>query len=218
MLARTTLSLRAVALIAAFAGLPMTASAACASGDTPAYSDISAVYFRSAGLTEPGVFRSDLPVVAGACPVSVVLYVTPSFDDMGGGPLCYKDASGKVRQCCGATSSSTDDPAPLVFGRLVAALQKDGFYDLPETEQASPPPDGALFSLAVLRCGTQSRRKNFSIAFGGPPSAGPNTAIIALTLPYGSLPTSLYGAKTLSLFEDVTQAVYQSNWSLTDVY
>jgi hypothetical protein len=137
---------------------------------------------------------------------------------MGGGPLCYKDASGKVQHCCGATISRTDDPAPSIFDRFVAALQKDGFYDLSEADRASPSPDGAFFSLAVMRCGAQPHRKSFSIAFVGPPNAGPNTAILALALPYGSLPTSLYSAKMLTLFEDVTRAVYQSTWSLTEVY
>jgi hypothetical protein len=216
--ARTTLSLRAIAIVVAFAALPLNAIAACAGDNKPSYSDITAIDFRSQGLTEPGVLRSDRPVGAGACPVSVALYVTPSFDDMGGGPVCYKDASGKVQHCCGATLSRTDDPPLSIFSRLVAALQKDGFYDQPETGQASPPPDGAFFSLAVMRCGDQPRSKGFSMAFGGPPKARPNTAIVALTFPYGSLPTSLYAAKTLTLFEDVTQAVYQSKWSLTDVY
>jgi hypothetical protein len=137
---------------------------------------------------------------------------------MGGGHVCYKDATGKMRSCCGGTSSRTDDPAPLIFSRLVAVLQKDGFYDIPETELATPPPDGAFFGLTVMRCRAQSRSKSFSIAFGGPPIAGPNTKILDIQFPYGSLPSTLYDAKMLKLFEDLTQAVYQSKWDLTDVY
>lgn len=201
-----------------FATLPAVSMASCVPGAKPSYQDVTAVYFRSEGVTEPVAIGRGDPVQPGACPVTVVLYVSPSDADMGGGPACFTDRSGKMQRCCGATDSRTEDSPRRVFDRLVAVLEKDRFYGLTESTPLTRSNGAAFYSIAVMRCGAQARGKGVSIAFVGPPQPRPNTSIVALNIPFGSAPEAFYDSNVIVFFDDFTRAIYQSRWSLEDIW
>lgn len=211
-------SLRCGTLIAlGLAALPIVSIASCDPGAKPSYQDISAVYFQSEGVSEPVAIRDDETVRPGACPVGVKLYVSPSDVEMGGGPYCFTDRSGEARSCCGATDSSTDDSPQLIFTRLVAVLEKDRFYDIAESSQPTESDDAAFYSIVVMRCEPQPKSRG-DIAFVGPPQPRPTRSILALSVPFGSLPRAAYDSNILTLFDDFTHAIYQSTWNIEDVY
>jgi hypothetical protein len=200
-----------------FAAFPIASTASCVPGAKPSYQDISTVYFRSEGVSEPVVIHSGETVQPGACPVGVVLYVSPGDVEKGGGPYCFADRSGEVRRCCGATDSSTDDSPKLIFNRLVAVLEKDRFYDIAESSQPPESDDTAFYSIVVMRCGSQPKNSGH-VTFLGPPQPQSNTSILALSVPFGSLPRAAYDSSILTLFDDFTHAIYQSEWNLEDIY
>lgn len=210
-------SLIAPSIGLALASLPPVSIASCVPGGERSYGDISAIYFQSENLTEPVAIHAADPLEPGACPVRVVLYSSPSNVEKGGGPYCFKDRSGKWQHCCGATDSATEDSPQLIFGRLLTVLKNDRFYDLATSSQVTAPDGAAFYGVAVMRCGAQPHSKG-TIAFVGPPQAAYNTSIVSITIPFGSLPESMYGAKTVALFEDLTRAIYQSHWEGGDVY
>ncbi|HEY1883412.1 MAG TPA: hypothetical protein VGG51_10280 [Candidatus Cybelea sp.] len=188
-------------------------------GAKPSYHDISAIYFRSEGVTEPVAVRRGHRVQRGACPVTVALYVSLNDVAKGGGPACLKSRFGEVQHaCCGATDSTTEDSPPVIFDRLLAVLEKDHFYDIAPSSQTFPSNGAALYLLAVMRCAAQPHDKNISIAFVGTPQAKPNTSILALSIPFGSLAGDAYDSKILMLFADFTRAVYQSQWTEQDIW
>jgi hypothetical protein len=212
---RVSLSGPLIAL--ALAALPAVSIASCAPGAEPSYGDITAIYFRSENLTEPVAIRAGDRVEPGACPVSVVLYSSPSDVEKAGGPYCFRDRSGKWQQCCGATDSTTEDSPQLIFDRLLAVLRKDRLYDLENSSQVSRSDGVASDGITVMRCGAQPHEKG-TIAFVGPPQPGYNTSIVSISVPFGTLPESLYSAKILTLFDDFTRAIYQSQWEGGDIY
>jgi hypothetical protein len=200
-----------------FAAFPIASTASCVPGAKPPYQDISAVYFRSEGVSEPVAIHRGETVQPGACPATVKLYVSPSDVEKGGGPYCFTDRSGEARNCCGGTTSSTDDSPKLIFNRLVAVLEKDRFYDIAESSQPTESDDAAFFSIVVMRCGSQPKNSGH-VTFLGPPQPEPNTSILALSIPFGSLPRVAYAPKVLMLFDDFTRAIYQSEWNIEDIY
>lgn len=200
-----------------FVALPTVSIAACVPGAKPSYQDISTVYFRSEGVSEPVAIRLGETVQPGACPVTVKLYISPGDVEKGGGRYCFTDRSGEVRRCCGATDSSTDDSPQLIFNRLVAVLARDRFYDIAEASQPIESDGAAFYSIVVMRCGAQPKGKG-AITFLGPPQPEPNTSILALSIPFGSSPRVTYDPKILTLFDDFTRAIYQFEWTLEDIY
>lgn len=203
------------------AALPVITVASCVPGARPSYQDISAVYFRSEGVTEPVAIDRGDPVQPGDCPVAVALYVSPSDVEKVGGPACFKSSAGKVYSCCGATTSDTNDSPQTIFGRLVAALEKDQFCNIVDSPHVDSPQltesDGAAFySIAVMRCGAWPHRG--SILSVRSPKAQPNTSILALSIPFGSLPEVAYDSRIITLVADFTRAIYQSQWIPGDIY
>lgn len=196
---------------------PVVSIASCATGGKPSYSDITSVYFRSENVTEPVAIDAGDPVEPGACPVRVVLYSSPSDVEKAGGPFCFKDRSGKWKNCCGATDSTTEDSPQVIFDRLLAVLKNDRFYDLANSSRVSGSDGAAFYGVTVMRCGAQPHGKG-TLAFVGPPRAAYNTSIVSMSIPFGSVPESLYDAKTLTLFDDFTRAIYESKWDGGDVY
>jgi hypothetical protein len=202
-----------------FATLPVISIASCIAAARPSYQDISAVYFRAEGVTAPIAIHGDEPIGPGSCPVRVVLYVSTSdIDMMGGDPVCLTRPSGKVEACCGATDSTTDDSPQIIFKRLVAVLEKDRFYDIADPSQPTESDGAAFYSIAVMRCGAQPHNRDVSIAFVGPPQPGANTSILSLSIPFKSLPRTIYDAKIVTLFDDFTHAIYQSEWNQGDIW
>jgi hypothetical protein len=204
-------------LILAFA--PVAATAACTAGAQPAYEDISAVYFTADGVTEPVTIASDQPQVPGKCPVSVGLYATRAFFDMGAGPMCFVTAKGAVTRCCGATRSDTDDSPGTIFTRLITILKQDSFYSV-----ISPAPTvqsnvkAAGYTIAVMRCGAKARREGdmgYTADFFQP---DPNERKLTIRIPFGSSPQSNFDSNIVKLFADVARAIYASDWHVTDVY
>jgi hypothetical protein len=200
-----------------FAAFPIASTASCVPGAKPSYQDISAVYFRSEGVSEPVAIRPNETVRPGACPVGVKLYVSRSDVEKAGGPYCFTDRSGEKRSCCGTTDSSTDDSPQLIFTRLVAVLEKDRFYDIAESSQPTESDDAAFYSIVVMRCEPQPKSRG-DIAFVGPPQPRPNISILALSVPFRSLPRAAYDSNILTLFDDFTHAIYQSEWNIEDIY
>jgi hypothetical protein len=150
-----------------FAALPTFSIASCVSGTKPANRDISAIYFRSEGTTEPvAVHRGD-PVQRGACPVTVSLYVSPNDVDKSESPVCFKGSSGEVYSCCGATDSTTNDLPQVIFDRLLAVLKADHFYDIPASVQPTQSDNAAYYLIAVMRCGAQPHNESIHTAFIG---------------------------------------------------
>lgn len=196
---------------------PIVSIASCLPGAKPSYQDISAVYFRSEGVSEPVAIRPGERVQPGACPVGVKLYVSRSDVEKGGGPYCFVGRSGEVRSCCGATDSSTDDSPQLIFNRLVTVLERHRFYDIVESSQPTESDDVAFYSIVVMRCEAQPKNRG-AITFLGPPQPKPTRSILALSIPFGSLPRAAYDSEILALFDDFTRAIYQSQWTLEDVY
>jgi hypothetical protein len=137
---------------------------------------------------------------------------------MGGGPACITSPSGEVKACCGATDSSTDDSPQLIFDRLVAVLERDDFYDIADPSQPTESNNAGFYRIAVMRCGAHALDKDISISFVGPPQPGPNTSILFLSIPFTSLPEAVYDSKILTLFDDFTHAIYQSEWTHGDVW
>jgi hypothetical protein len=201
-----------------FATLPVVSIASCVPGTKPAYHDITAVYFRSEGVTAPIAIHRDEPIAPGACPVRTVLYVSTSDVDMGGAPACIISRNGDVKACCGAADLSTDDSPQLIFNRLVVVLERDHFYDIAESSQPVESDSAAFYSITVMRCGAQPHNKDDSIVFLGAPQPGPNTSILSLNIPFTSLPRVVYGPKILTLFDDFTHAIYQSEWTRGDIW
>ncbi len=70
-----------------FAAFPIASIASCVPGTKPSYQDISALYFRSEGVSEPVAIRRGKTVQPGACPVTVKLYVSPSDVEKGRRPI-----------------------------------------------------------------------------------------------------------------------------------
>lgn len=200
------------------ATLPAFSVASCMAGAKPSYHDISAIYFRSEGVTEPATLHRSDPVQPGACTVTVALYVSLSEVDKSGGPACFKSNSGRVYSCCGATASSTNDSPQEVFDRLVAVLQKDHFYDIATSSRQTRSDSAAFYLIAVMRCGAQSHDKNIGIALVGGPHAATNTSILALSIPFRLLPGRVYDSKILTLFDDFTHAIYESHWTEEDIW
>ncbi len=200
-----------------FAVTPVLSGAACMPGAKPAYQDISGIYFRSEGVTAPVAIHRDNPVRVGACPVRVVLYVSPGDADMAGSPACLTNRSGQTQICCGTTNSTANDSAQVIFGRLVAVLQRDHFFDI-AASQPKRSDGAAFFSIAVMRCGAQPHNKAFPIAFLGAPQRNLNTTILALSIPFDSLPRAAYDSKLITLFDHFTQAIYRSDWILQDIW
>jgi hypothetical protein len=204
-------------LALALAMFPALSIASCLPGVKPSYQDISAIYFHSEGVTEPVAIHSGHPVMAGACPVSVDFYASPSHVDKAGDGTCHKDRAGRVYACC-PTEYNTDDFPQRIFNRLVAALAKDRFYDIVESSQPmeSPPPlrrvgqsdNAAFYSIVAMRCGAQPGTRQAKL----------NTSTLALSIPIGSLPGATYDSKIIMLFDDFTRAIYQSQWLPGDVY
>lgn len=201
-----------------FATLPVVSTASCVPGAKPSYQDVSSVYFHSQGVTAPIAIHRDEPIRPGACPVTTVLYVSSSHVDMGGGPACITGRSGEVRACCGATDSSTDDSPQLIFSRLVAVLEKNHFYDIADSSQPTESDGAAFYSIIVMRCGAHTLNKDIGITFVGAPQPGPDTSMLSLSIPFASLPRAVYGPKILTLFDDFTHAIYQSEWTQGDIY
>lgn len=89
--------------------------------------------------------------------------------------------------------------------------------DIAESSQPTESDDAAFYSIVVMRCRSQPKN-NGHVTFLGPPQPEPNTSILALSIPFGSLPPATYDSKLLALFDDFTRAIYQSEWNLEDVY
>lgn len=202
----------------ACASIPAFSVASCIPGGKPSYQDISSIYFRSEGVTEPiSIHRGDL-VQRGACPALVVLYASPNEVDKGGSPYCFQNRAAKVHSCCGATDSSTGDSPQLVFDRLVTVLQQDGFYNMVGSSQPRQSGNAAFYSITVMRCGAQPHNKNISLAFVGSPQPSSNTAMLIISIPFGSLPDAAHGTNILTIFDDLTHAIYQSRWTVEDIW
>lgn len=137
---------------------------------------------------------------------------------MGGGPRCFRPPSGKVQICCGATSLETEDPPAQVFARLLAVLERDRFYELAaaQTLMHEDEQTGVEFEVAVLRCVPPPRA--ISIMFTGPPEPNSRTTVLRVVLPYGTKLRSALDPGVPALLDDVTNAVYQSRWQVTDIW
>lgn len=200
------------------AALPAVSIASCVPGAKPSYQDITAIYFRSEGVTEPvELHRGDL-VRRGACPVSLVLYVSPSDVDKGSSPACLNGHLGELQPCCGASDSSTGDSPQLIFNRLVEVLVKDHFYDIADSSQPARSDAAGFYSIAVMRCDARPHDKSGGSMFVALAQARSKMSIVALSIPFGSMPEVTYGSKILTLFDDFTHAVYQSEWTPQDIW
>jgi hypothetical protein len=203
--------------------LPTAATAACTPGSKPSYDDVSSIYFQSQGTTSPIMLHLDEPVVAGECPIGLTFLSTPTNVDMGSSPACFKGRSGKIEKCCGGERLVTDDAPTPIFQRLLAVLKQDRFFDIPAlTGGNAPEPSdfgtSAYYKIAVMRCGAQRRDPKFLILFGGPPQPASNTTIFSIAIPLGRTPGTMYGKDIVKLFDDVTRAIYESQWNSSDIY
>jgi hypothetical protein len=203
--------------------LPATAAAACTPGGKPSYDDVTSIYFQSQGTTAPIVLHLDEPVVAGDCPVGLTFLSTPTNADMGSGPVCFKESSGKIAKCCGGERFETDDAAKTIFERLLAVLKQDSFFEIPSLAEGNAPElrdfgTAAYYKIAVMRCGAQRRDPKFVILFGGPPEPAPNTTIFSIAVPLKKAPGTVYDKRIVTLLDDLTHAIYQSRWNSSDIY
>jgi hypothetical protein len=197
--------------------------ATCGVGAAPSYGDITSIYFESQGTTAPIKLHLDQPVVAGDCPVRLTFLSTLAKVDMGASPVCVTRPSGRLKKCCGGETLYTDDAPQPIFARLLAVLEEDRFFAIPSAAQGNAPEPNdfgslAYYKLAVMRCGAQHRDPRFSILFGGSPQAAPNTTIFSIAVPLNATPGPLYDKNIMRLFDDLTRAIYQSQWSSGDIY
>jgi hypothetical protein len=203
--------------------LPVTATATCAAGAKPSYDDITSIYFQSQGTTAPIAIHLDEPVVAGECPVGPTFLSTPTNVDMGSSPACFKGRSGKIEKCCGGERLETEDSPQPIFQRLLAVLKQDHFFDIPSLALGNAPEPSdfgtvAYYKIAVMRCGAQRRDPKFLILFGGPPQPASNTTIFSIAIPLSRTPGTMYGKDIINLFDDLTHAIYESQWNSSDIY
>jgi hypothetical protein len=107
--------------------------------------------------------------------------------------------------------------------RLLAVLKEDRFFDIPALVQGNAPEPSdfgtaAYYKIAVMRCGAQRRDPKFLILFGAAPQPASNTTIFSIAIPLGTTPSTMYGNGIINLFDDVTHAIYQSQWTSSDIY
>lgn len=204
-----------------FATLPVVTIATCLPGGKPSYQDITSLYFRARGVMEPiAIHRRDPVQRTVLCLATVAVYASPTNADKGGSPYCVYNAvrGDDPAASIGAWDSAADEPPQLIFDRLLSVLVKDRFYEIVNSPRPTESDGAAFYSIAVMRCGAQPHRENVPIAFVGPPRAVPNTSILALSIPFGSVPEAAADPKILQLFDDFTRTIYQSRWTAPDVY
>ena len=203
--------------------LPVATIAACEANAKPSYDDITSIYFQSQGTTAPIVLHLDEPVVAGECPIGLTFLSTPTNVDMGSSAACFRGTSGKIEKCCGGERLETDDAPTPIFQRLLAVLKEDRFFDIPALVQGNAPEPSdfgtaAYYKIAVMRCGAQRRDPKILTLFGGPPEPAPNTTIFSIAVPFNRTPGTMYDKTVIQLLDDVTHAIYQSQWTSSDIY
>ena len=176
-----------------FATLPAVATASCVSGATGIsniYGDLFPLR-RSHGTrrTSPGRSSSPWSLSRFARPLRLAKRC-----GQGQQSSLLTGHLGELQPCCGASDSSTGDSPQLIFNRLVAVLVKDHFYDLANSSQPARSDAAAFYSIAVVRCDAQPHDKSGGSMFVAPPQAKSTMSIVALSIPFGSMPEVTYGS------------------------
>lgn len=189
------------------------ATFACDGTATPSYANITAIYFRSDGLTPPVAVPANVALDAGDCPVGREALVWRQGASMNGG-LCARSQSGKPTRCCPATFATDDLPAQI-FARLLAVLERDRFYDLAPAESLASAQNAAVLEVAVLRC---MPKPDWSTILAALRKPNPQTTVLRIVVPFGMKPATALGPGVARFLDDFTLAVYQSKWYGQDVY